>query len=286
MKHAHRLTNFRWRNRKANNLEMDLLPQHTLRRHRNNNSIPQLAERRAWETRMVQVSPVSPSIRLPRFIATHRSISSSNSWSPERWVCSLSLELISRDFRINTIWVLLGKSRGMDCVQGDAQQAERSSFTFSVSATEDPECECGFFVSYPFSTGLPDDNWSAYRITVLTGFPLFLAIVSIPERYQVVNSESSLGAGVRLIPLLCASAVGSTGNGLMCARKNLSFYSLLGANCFLLLGSGLLSSVPHGENIDPAIYGYQVIFGLGVGGTLSATTITAGINSNFEHYGE
>ena len=89
-----------------------------------------------------------------------------------------------------------------------------------------------------------------------------------------------------MIPLLCASAVGSTGNGLMCARKNLSFYSLLGANCLLLLGSGLLSSVPHGENIDPAIYGYQVIFGLGVGGTLSATTITAGINSNFEHYGE
>jgi len=121
---------------------------------------------------------------------------------------------------------------------------------------------------------------------VLTGFPLFLAIVAIPERYQVVNSQSSLGAGVRLIPLLCASAIGSTANGLMCARKNLTFYSLLGANCLLLLGSGLLSTVSDGETIDRAIYGYQVIFGLGVGGTLSGTAITAAINSNFEHYGE
>lgn len=158
MKQWHGLTNFRWRNRKANNLEMDLLPQHTLRRHRNHNLIPHMAERRAWETRMVQVSPVSPSIRLPSFISTHRSISSFNSRSPERWVCSLSLELISRDLRINTIWVLLDKSRGMDCVQRDAQQAERSSFTFSVSAAEDPECECGFFVSYPFSAVLLDYN--------------------------------------------------------------------------------------------------------------------------------
>jgi len=72
----------------------------------------------------------------------------------------------------------------------------------------------------------------------------------------------------------------------MCARKNLTFYSLLGANCLLLLGSGLLSTVSDGETIDRAIYGYQVIFGLGVGGTLSGTAITAAINSNFEHYGE
>ena len=101
-----------------------------------------------------------------------------------------------------------------------------------------------------------------------------------------MNSDSSLGAGVRLIPLLCASAIGSTANGLMCARKNLTFYSLMGANCLLLLGSGLLSTIPESESIDPAIYGYQVIFGLGVGATLSATAITAAINSNFEHYGE
>lgn len=124
------------------------------------------------------------------------------------------------------------------------------------------------------------------RITVSTGFPLFMAIVSIPERYQVVNTDSSISAGIRLMPLLVSSAVGSTVNGVITHGKNLTFYTLLGANCLLLLGSGLLTTVSNSPTVEPAIYGFEVLFGLGLGGTFSSTAIVAAINSNFEDYGE
>lgn len=124
------------------------------------------------------------------------------------------------------------------------------------------------------------------RITILTGFPLFLSTVAIPERYQIVNGASSLSAGIRLMPLLCASAIGSTASTIFNSRKNSSFYTLCGANCLLLLGSGLMSTVEIGPEIPKSLYGYQVVFGFGIGATLSSTTITAVINANFIDYCE
>ena len=124
------------------------------------------------------------------------------------------------------------------------------------------------------------------RITLGTGFLLFLAIVVIPERYQIVNSTSALGAGLRLIPLLVASSVGSTIASIMASRTNQVFYNMIVANCLLLLGTGLMSTGTLSARSDPALYGYQIIFGLGIGTTLSSTTITAAINSNYEDYGK
>ena len=123
-------------------------------------------------------------------------------------------------------------------------------------------------------------------ITGLTGYQLFLAIVTIPERYQIVNVNSSLTAGIRLMPLLFASATGSTINGIISSRKNLNFYSLVIACCILLVGSGLMSTVAFSETVDPALYGYQVIFGLGIGGILSSTVVISSLYSNFEDYGK
>lgn len=127
---------------------------------------------------------------------------------------------------------------------------------------------------------------TVHSITGFTGYELFLAIVTIPERYQIVNVNSSLTAGIRLMPLLFASATGSTINGLVSSRKNLVCYSLLGACALLLLGSGLMSTIPFSETVNPALYGYQVIFGLGVGGILSSTVIISSLYSDYEDYGE
>ena len=123
-------------------------------------------------------------------------------------------------------------------------------------------------------------------MTVLTGFPLFLAIVAIPERYQIVDKTSSLNAGLRLMPFLVASALGSTLNGVISVKRNLNFYGLLTASCLMILGSGLMSSVSDNSGQDVKLYGYQVLFGFGLGATLSGTAIEAAINSNFEDYCE
>lgn len=125
-----------------------------------------------------------------------------------------------------------------------------------------------------------------HRLTIGSGFLLFISIVAIPERFQVVNGTTALGAGIRLIPLLVASSVGSTIGSLVASRTNQVFYNMVGANCLLLLGSGLMSTGTIGTQEDTALYGYQVIFGFGIGATLSSTTITAAINSNYEDYGK
>ena len=95
-----------------------------------------------------------------------------------------------------------------------------------------------------------------------------------------------MGAGIRLIPLLVASAIGSTLHGVVTHKRNLTFYTLLAAKCMLLLGSGLLTTVSTSSSVDPAIYGFEVIFGLGIGATFSGTAIVAAINTKFEDYGK
>lgn len=45
-------------------------------------------------------------------------------------------------------------------------------------------------------------------LILLTGFPYYVAIINLPQRFQVVNGDSPIMAGVHLLPLLCAMAFG------------------------------------------------------------------------------
>ncbi|MCJ1292272.1 hypothetical protein MMC34_003822 [Xylographa carneopallida] len=101
---------------------------------------------------------------------------------------------------------------------------------------------------------------AAILSTLFTGFPLFLTIIALPERYQIVNGDGATSAGVRMMPLLFASAFGSTLGGLCSSRKNRTFVTLLVASCLMVVGCALLSTASDGLDIQPALYGYQVIF--------------------------
>ena len=46
------------------------------------------------------------------------------------------------------------------------------------------------------------------RVVLLTGFPYFIAIIHLPYRFQLVNGDSPIGAGVKLLPMLCSTAFG------------------------------------------------------------------------------
>ena len=129
--------------------------------------------------------------------------------------------------------------------------------------------------------GIAESN---HRVALLTGFPLFLTLIQIPERFQIVNRTSTIGAGVRLMPLLFASAFGSSFAGFCSSRKNNTFWTLLAASSLMLIGCGLLSSLADSFAVSAAIYGYQVIFGLGIGMTFSTVIILVSLEADFKDY--
>lgn len=103
--------------------------------------------------------------------------------------------------------------------------------------------------------------------------------VIIPERFQIVNGEDALMAGIHLFPLLGACAVGSFLGGAISSKKNNTSYTLIGSSCLQLLGLGLMTTRSGANSAEPSQYAYQAIFGLGVGLCFSATTIVTSIST-------
>ena len=120
----------------------------------------------------------------------------------------------------------------------------------------------------------------------MTGFIFTSTIVNIPLRGQIVNVLTAVDASVRLIPLLGASAIGSVVAGTVSYRRNNTFWTLTIACCFMMLGTGLMSTLDMSLATKAKQYGFEVILGFGVGLTLSTTTIIVSLNTQFIHHGK
>ncbi|KAJ3534958.1 hypothetical protein NM208_g7332 [Fusarium decemcellulare] len=114
-------------------------------------------------------------------------------------------------------------------------------------------------------------------VTMFTGFPYISLSIVIPERFQIVNHEGVLMAGLHILPLLGACAVGSFLGGAISSRRNNTSATLLGSSCLQLLGVGLMSMLAKPDSNVKVQYAYQAIFGLGVGLSFSAATIMTSI---------
>ena len=88
------------------------------------------------------------------------------------------------------------------------------------------------------------------------------------------------------MPLLFASAIGSTFGGICSSKKNNTFYTLIGASALMVVGCGLLSTAGDNFSYTPevALYGYQMVFGWGLGMTFTTVTIIASTESKFQDY--
>ncbi|KAK8016172.1 Major facilitator superfamily domain- general substrate transporter [Apiospora rasikravindrae] len=118
---------------------------------------------------------------------------------------------------------------------------------------------------------------AALVFMILTGFIYLAIIIILPERFQIVNEQDSLMSGVHLLPMLGACAFGSFLAGAISSKRNNTSPTLVAAACLQLLGVGLLSTF---SDVDSAIqpqYGYQAIFGLGVGLTFAAATMLTSV---------
>ncbi|CAG8318171.1 unnamed protein product [Penicillium salamii] len=115
--------------------------------------------------------------------------------------------------------------------------------------------------------------------TMFTGFTFFVVIFNLPLRSQIVNGLSPAAAGVRLLPLLCATAVGSFLGGAASSKKNRTFHTFVIATAFVILGAGLLSTIPADFKIPGKVYGFEVIVGFGIGLTFSTISLLTTIQT-------
>lgn len=112
---------------------------------------------------------------------------------------------------------------------------------------------------------VPHVNLSG-RNTFFVGAPYTVAIVQIPQRFQAVNGVSSLGAGIRLLPLAFSSPVGSFSSAILSGKLKVPpVFLLIAASVLQTIGAALLSTIPIGTEIEPAQYGYEVLLGFGLG---------------------
>ena len=109
-----------------------------------------------------------------------------------------------------------------------------------------------------------------------SGLPLFVCIIEIPERFQVVNGSSPLGAGVKLLAFSVSCPVGIIACSILAGRFSVPFvYIMLAGVAFEVSGMFLFSEIAGVEHIWPGQFGYLVLAGLGVGLSIAAYYMAA-----------
>lgn len=112
--------------------------------------------------------------------------------------------------------------------------------------------------------------------TMLVGFPFLLCVYAFPLRFQAVYGRSALQAGLMLLPMLAASAVGTSAAGALNGRANWLFETLMAAGAAMLLGCGLEMTAGDGsDGLEPKELGFLVFVGLGFGMSAAGATMIA-----------
>ncbi|RAK99185.1 MFS general substrate transporter [Aspergillus ibericus CBS 121593] len=110
---------------------------------------------------------------------------------------------------------------------------------------------------------------------LLSGVPFMTLILELPGRFQTLNNDSGLDAGIRILPLTLTIAFGSGLTGGLTARGRVPpFMVFLAAAILQVLGVGLLYSVHPSTTLSARLYGYQVLSGLGIGLSLTTAIMT------------
>ena len=110
-------------------------------------------------------------------------------------------------------------------------------------------------------------------VALFMGFPYFMTVYALPLRFQVVNGKTPLVAGVSLLPMLGAVAVGSMLGGALNSKKDHFFQVILVGSCLMVLGTGLLSTLSNTVRVEPKTYGFQVLIGMGFGLTIATASL-------------
>lgn len=87
-----------------------------------------------------------------------------------------------------------------------------------------------------------------------------------------------------MLPLLLLSAVGAGVAGIICSKKNISFYLLVLSLALQIIGTALLSTLPVTHAVPTAQYGIQVVLGIGFGMSMVSLMIILRVEVEFEDH--
>ena len=107
----------------------------------------------------------------------------------------------------------------------------------------------------------------------------YIAVINLPQRFQIVDRSSPVIAGVKLLPMMISSAVGSVVGGGVNRSRNVTPFTLIIGSAFQLLGYGLMSSLGSSSPTPSRQYGFQVFLGLGFGIIMPSVTIIAQLHA-------
>lgn len=109
----------------------------------------------------------------------------------------------------------------------------------------------------------------------LAGASTTVAFIEIPQRLQIVNGNSPLNAGIRLLPFAVGSPFG-IGVPTIMSKFGYPFIACLSIGAaFQVVGFSLLSTIPTTYNIWPGQYGYAFLAGFGTGASIGTQYIMA-----------
>lgn len=101
---------------------------------------------------------------------------------------------------------------------------------------------------------------------LFVGVPMGVVAYQIPQRFQIINGMSSLDAGVRLLPYGAAFTFGNIVSGRLSGRLRVpTVYLVLVGSALQIIGYTLMSKLSATPEVQPAIYGYMVLVGVGGG---------------------
>lgn len=121
--------------------------------------------------------------------------------------------------------------------------------------------------------------------TMFLGFTYMMLIYAVPMRVQNIGDNSSLKAGLMLLPMLGGVAVGSALAGKINAVRNYAFETLLAGSSLMLIGCGLLTTLSN--SLDSGkMMGFITFTGFGFGLTIATSTMMVNVEAPIRDYGK
>lgn len=124
---------------------------------------------------------------------------------------------------------------------------------------------------------------------MLVGFPYLVCIYTFPVRFQVVYGKSARDAGLMLLPMLAATALGTMAAGVISGapgKKARFFETMLAACAMMLLGCGLEITAGSEGRVEAKVLGFLAFIGLGFGLSAAAGTMVAVVEAPVFEHGE
>ncbi|KAH8797018.1 major facilitator superfamily domain-containing protein [Hyaloscypha sp. PMI_1271] len=100
----------------------------------------------------------------------------------------------------------------------------------------------------------------------LVGIPMTVLVIQLPQRFEAVDGDSPLEAGVHLLAFSLAVPIGSLCSNLLAAStKQPAIIPISVASAVEIIGSALMTTIPNSGDIPKLFYLYEGITGFSVG---------------------